>query len=322
MIAALGYQGGSYVGRTRLGYATGSPGYGLGSISPGEYAFAIGAGFSQGDLDTLDAMGATDAEIDALMQGEIDVPGLMAKLSGTQPTQPITGATMQFEPTDWAAYGVEAALSSLDDDLFILESQIAAYPSIESAIGDQVRTERTQYDSWHAQYQGWVNQTSAPEVIHYPDGSVWIGQTSQSGVNPIIIVAVAAVTALAAAIVYYHKTTVAGTMATMEATSAQAQTGTAAINQSAPLTQQAAALDVQANAVAHSDPAKAAQLHQQAASLRAEASQILTTAGQTAGSGGVVPKATDWSAWFQNNAIWVIGAAVAIFVGPSLIKKI
>jgi hypothetical protein len=312
MIAALGYASGSYVGRTRLGYASGSPAHGLGSISPGEYAFALAAGFTQGDLDTLDVMGATDAQIDQLIQGETDVPTLMAQLSGTQPTQPITGATMQFQTTSWAALPVESALASLDSDISLLEQWVATTPSIAAAVASQVQAERAQYQTWAAQYQGWVNQTSNPVT----DGNQ-IYEAGLSAGQVTAIVAVATVTALAAAILYYHQNTVAATIAQAQAANEQAMTATAGIAQAAQLNQQATSLNTQANTVATSNPSQAATLRAQALALQNQATQILRTA-QSPGSAPTPAAGASPLDWIKQNWQLAIGFGVVAVV---LLKK-
>jgi hypothetical protein len=316
MITALGFMPGSYAGRTRLGYASGSPAHGLGSISPGEYAFAIQAGFSQGDLDTLDAMGATDAQIDSLIQGEIDVPGLMQQLSGTQPTQPITGATMQYEPTDWPSLGIESKLAQLNSDISTLENWVATTPAIANAITGEVKAERDQYNSWAAQYQGYVNQTSTPYVLHHPDGSIDIlGPPSQAGVMGNMIVVGAILVALAVAIDYAINTVVAGTTA-----KAQAANEASIINQSGALITQANNLDQQANAVATSNPSLAAQLHAQASTLRTQGTQQIAARG-TAAPGSTPAPSTPTSgvfAWIQQN--WQLSIAFGVLT-VVLIKR-
>jgi hypothetical protein len=331
MIAAVGFMPGGYDGYHNrldgLGYSGGSPSYGLGGISEGEYAFALSAGFGQGELDTLDAMGATDAEIDSLIQGEVDVPTLMARLSGTQPTQPITAAKMQYEPTDWASYGVESALASLGADLDQLSAWTNASTAVASAIGGPLGAALDQYATWQAEYQGWVNSGPHPQILTMPDGSQHIVSVSEAGVNPYVIVAVGSVTALAAAILYYHQVTVAGLISQAKAIMSGNMMGTAAVDQAGALDQSASSDDAQANAIVASNPAKAASLHQSASQKRAQASQILTTARQVASAaagGGAAPQPPpmDWGAWFQKNAIWIVVGGGAIFLGPSLIKKI
>lgn len=313
MIAALDFMPGSYVGPTRLGYASGSPAHGLGSISPGEYAFAVQAGFSQGDLDTLDAMGATDAQIDSLLQGEIDVPGLMQHLSGTQPTQPITGATMRYEPTDWASLGIESKLEQLNSDISLLENWVATTPAIANAIASEVRSERDQYNVWAAQYQGWVNQTSAPVVLHMPDGTTAIGTMSEAGTNWTEIVGYAAAVALGALIVHAIDTVVAGTMA-----KGQAANEASIISQSAMLNAQANDLDKQANAT--KDPAQAAQLHAQASTLRTQATQQIAAAGSHATGSTPAPSSATSGvfAWIQQN--WQLSIAFGVLT-VVLIKR-
>lgn len=318
----LGFASGSYVGRTRLGYASGSPAHGLGSISNNEWGIAVSAGISASDLNTLDMMGATDLQIDALIAGDTDFITLMSHLSGTQPVQPITAANMQYEPTDWASYGVESALQDLDSDISLMESWEASTPAVANAVGNQIHAERVKYNAWAAQYQGWVNQTSTPDVIHMQDGSTYIGQVSQAGMNPMIIVGAAVLLGVAAAIVTYHHDTVAGTKGQAAAAKAQAEAATAAINNANSMNQSADQDTAHANAIRNTNPTLAKQYDDSAAAKRAQANEMLHVAQSPGGAGGSSNAPIDWGSWFQKNATWLAIAGVAVFVGPSLVKKL
>lgn len=84
---ALGYAPGArgmgYV--AHMGYAPGARG--LGAVSDAQMQAAWDAGLDGPTLDTLSAMGATDADIQALMAGTTDVASIKAKYSGVPTTE-------------------------------------------------------------------------------------------------------------------------------------------------------------------------------------------------------------------------------------------
>lgn len=299
----LGFMPGSYTGRTRLGYTTGSPAHGLGDTQ-GDAATAVELGIvDQETMDLLLAEGATDAQIVALINGQIDLPTLQNTLvqqpfASTQPGQPSqSGITLQPEPTDWASYGVEQALASLDSDISQLETWSRESSAVQTAIGAAIIGARQKYNSWQSQYQAWVNAAPQPEVLTMPDGTEQIVEpVQQAGVNVTVIVAAATVVALATAIAYYHTQTVNGLIA--QAKQVMTQTG---------MQQQAIQ---QASQVAATNPTLATQILKVAQA----------PGGTTAPPGG--PQPQSWQLWLQNNTGLVVGALVLVFVAPPLLKAI
>jgi hypothetical protein len=277
----------------------------LGAVSADERTSALAAGLDSHTLDTLDALGATDGDIEELLAGAIDLPALMQQLTGGPPSAGVPAGQMNAEPTDWLTYGVESALDSLDADVGTLESLASSDPRVNAAVGSQVAAERAQVNSWRGTYQGWVNAAPQPQVFTMPDGSKLIGTIDEAGVNPVAIVAVAAVLALAGAIVYYHTQTVNATMAEALAAQSTAQTAGMSITSATQFFQRA-------------DAADAAGDHVSAAQFRAQGNAILKAGTPVSASG--MP--TDWGAWLQKNAVVIGLIGAAVILGPSLIKRI
>jgi hypothetical protein len=200
----------------------------------------------------------------------------------------------------------------LESDLSLLSQWTNSSSAVAAAIGGPLGSALDQDMAWRAQYQGWVNSAPQPGIITMPDGSQQIVSMQQAGVNPYVIVGLTAAAGLAAAILYYHHNTVAGFIA--QAQAIMAQTGMA---QNAAA--EATALNAQADHVQATNPTAAAQ-------YRKQAQTILNTAGTIAagGTGATPPPAppVDWSAWIQKNAVLIVILGGAIFLGPSLIKKI
>jgi hypothetical protein len=262
--------------------------HGLGAVSDSEKQNAITAGIDPGVLSTIDALGASDTDVEMLIHGAIDLPTLMLHLTGGPPSAGVPASQLEMEPTDWPSYGVEQALAELDSDLRQLESMVASNPVVASAVGSQVQAERAQYNSWLNTYHSWVNAANNPEVITLPDGTVAIVNVDQAGVNPIIIVSVGAVVALAAAIVLFHHQTVAATIA--QAKTAQAQSAQAMVNAASTVAAQGDS---------------------------ATAQKILNVAAMTAPGA-----ASDWSSWLQTNWQWLALAGVGIAVAGPIARGI
>lgn len=128
----MGFMPGSFVGqRHTLGYAGG-----LGAVSSAQMSAAIAQGLDPGTLSALSSVGATDADITALMLGQTDVPTLMAKYAGLQTTEGTTvttnpaagtaqvpvGSTLLYQCTWTAGFGnltvsTNDAISSLGNML-------------------------------------------------------------------------------------------------------------------------------------------------------------------------------------------------------------
>lgn len=102
----MGYQGGSHAllgyepGADALGYLAARMGYqggshALGAVSAAELQIAYDAGLDGDTLDALSAIGATDADIQALIAGTTDVASIQAKYSGHPTTEgtTVTGGT-------------------------------------------------------------------------------------------------------------------------------------------------------------------------------------------------------------------------------------
>lgn len=97
----MGYQGGSHAllgyepGADALGYLAARMGYhggshALGAVSAAELQIAYDAGLDGDTLDALSAIGATDADIQALIAGTTDVASIQAKYSGHPTTEGTT----------------------------------------------------------------------------------------------------------------------------------------------------------------------------------------------------------------------------------------
>lgn len=338
--SSLGYFTGSRLGRVAQRPGVGFPralgllGYVPSSFSPELYQAAVAAGVSESTLKTADALGGQDYQLSPLVQGQITEDQFLNWVAnGIQPGALLGPAApgagnVQFDvsSSDWAALGVENAILGLDGDVMLLEQEIAAYPSVASAVGSEVAAERAKTNSWKAELQSYIDAAPNPQVITMPDGTQWIGTVDAAGINWTRVVQLAALTAIVGAIVYYHQTTVSGTIAKAQAAQTGASAASNAIASANQLNAQATLLDAQGNAAAAAgNSAQATQLHSQATQARAQANAMLATgqAGAAAGAAGGQPQPPiDWSAWFQKNAIWVGVAAVAIFLGPSLIKRI
>lgn len=297
MICRLGFMPGAFVGRTRLGYASGSPAHGLGDTQ-GDAATAVELGIvDQSTMDLLLAEGATDDQIVALINGQIDLPTLQNTLTQQPFATTYAGqqsqSGIQITSVSWVQFGVESALDSLNSDISQLESWENESSAVASALAAQIMAARQQYDTWNAKYQSWVNSAPQPELLTMPDGTQQIVETLQAGLNPVVIVAAGTIVALAAAIVAYHT----GTVASLIAQAKQIMTTTG-------MQQQAIQ---QAAQIAQTNPTVA--------------TQMLKVAQNPGGTNPPPqPQPSSWQAWLQKNSGLVLGAAALIFVAPPLLK--
>lgn len=114
MICGVGFMPGSYTGRTRIpvsmGYATGSPAHGLGDISPSMIQLAEDSGIYPGDIDLLNSVGATDQDIEALINGNVTLTDLYAQFGVTIPSHPAVQSPPP--PTPISTVGLPAGSTS------------------------------------------------------------------------------------------------------------------------------------------------------------------------------------------------------------------
>lgn len=318
----LGYMPGAFLGYTpgaSLGYM---PGAFLGDVADSTMSAAIDAGFDPSELSYLSTAGATDNDFANLINGTVTIDQLVAQYSGgAVAPQPITAAAMNFQPTSWEGFGVQSALQSLGADIAALEAKVASSSAVSNAIGSQVAAAAAQYNSWLNTYQNWVNQGTNIEIYTDQSGNTQIVNSSQAGINPLVIVAAATVTALAAAIVYYHSQTVAPLVAQANALAGNALTSTTAINSANSLLQQGNSYIAQGNALTPTNPTQGAALIAQGQQMVTQANSILGTAN-TASSAVATTTPTSLSTWISQNTTLIVVAGIAIFLGPSIIKKI
>lgn len=290
---------------------------------------ALNAGIDQGTLATLVAEGATDGQLEALANGQLDLPTLMAMLTGNLPapgsaagtatnfpsTSGLTSAQQAqvnqaiqqtgMDPTDDASwYDITGQLQAMNSNIQTLEAMAQKYPAVASAAASQIIALRQEYSGIASQ---WVGAYSAV-YGSTPSGLSGLGTL---GIAPLVAVAyiavfVAVVAGLYALVQHYNAANATAQAAVGNAAAAQTQAQaniTATANQTA-LTQQIAAANASGNT------ALASTLAKQLQSLQATA---LTAPP---------PAATTLTEWFETNWMWVAGAAAVFVLAPPLIKKI
>jgi hypothetical protein len=280
----------------------------LGDVSQELIDGALALGMDQHTLDTLVALGATDADFADLVQGNIDVVGLMQRLTGGAPV--VDTSVIQPVTDNPVFAAIESQLAAADQEITAAESALAsvtgADPNAQVAAINDVTAARAQWNDYNSQYQEILQAANQPGAGMLPDGSiaqVTMAGTGLGSAGYVILIAAGIITALYSGIVIWRSQTTSRLAA--ETANLQARTQSSAVTQGTVLTQQANAADAAGN-------------HTLATQLRAQAAAVLT-AGTPAGS---VSGPKNWSLWLQQNAI-VIGAVfAAIIIVPKVLKKI
>jgi hypothetical protein len=284
---------------------------------------AAAAGVDAGTIATLEAMGASDAQLEALAQGATTVPALMSQLTGgalpgqsagSAPNYPAPAELATADQTAWQQqsiqqtgmdvtdpsswYNVTANLQTLNQNIKQLESAVASNPALAARIGSQVSSLRSDYNDAAAQ---WI------QVYGAVMGSTPTGLSGGLGIAPLILVAAAVaafivIVGLVAALYQRY----ASVKAAAQATSAQA---------SAQQTTAQTYQGLQAQYLNATDPnTRAALLAQMQALSVALVNQTQPPAPPSA--------SLTFAQWFTANWQWVGLAAVVIALGPNLVKKI
>lgn len=268
----------------------------------------IDAGYDSGIINTLAAMGATDAQLENMVLDGTDPATLMNQLGGalppaggnsTQAGSYPAGAVPTAVSTAFGIYDLtqeatwsqfNSIFSSIKQELQSVARKFPGDADVAAHIQD-FNSNVMQYANYYAQLFG-----SAPSPIPLAS-TTGLGTM---GVFPILAVAgiVAAIVAVLAAAYAVHQWAIVKlAQAPAQTATAQAQT-TQAQNQS-QLVAQYRALVAAGNTTA--------------------ANALLPTLSAL----GINPNATmDWSAWFQNNMFLIFAGVAAVVVLPPLIKKL
>jgi len=308
----LDFAPGSYVGRTRLGYASGSPAHGLGNVSVSMIDAAESDGWAASDLNLLDSVGATDQDIASLMNGNITLNQLYAKYGVTIdiPSSPaqsggsISSAMMQ----NAIAAGVSPS------DLNLLNSVGATDNDIADLLNGTI-TLQALYAEYGVSISGvsptHPSLTPPTAQAALPGGSTFIYDASwTAGVSNLFSSANSVISQMQAALSGYG----------MSVTSSS-------VESAGPIhfEIQLHVLDsVGHGAVADAKSVLDSLMHK-IVGTNLSGSSISTTSvpGGTPSGGIVNPNAPiDWSSWLQKNAIWVGVFVGAVAIGPKIIKKL
>ena len=171
----MGYQGGSHAllgyepGADALGYVAGRMGYSagashLGAVSAAELQVAYDAGLDGDTLDALSAIGATDADIQALIAGTTDVASIQAKYAHTGSTEGTTvtgGAT----PAPSSTAQVPSGSTILYTASFNSQKALITASAVISDIAAQLTSHGMSMISSAVQASGWTSEASFTMTI-------------------------------------------------------------------------------------------------------------------------------------------------------------
>lgn len=306
----------------------------------------IDAGVDPGVAQTLIALGASPAQLEAVIVNP-DSPdaavALLNQLTGNAPApgQPVTSAAnypmVQMQQQSVSVAGIDlteaASWLSVSDQIQTLGTgiqQVAAAIQANSAIGSQpgvqastlagdVSALQAAYQSILSQWNGLFSQAQSNQTVTMPDGTVLTIQ--QAGLDPRAIYITAGIIAGAATIIAALHT------ANVYLGNVQARIQ-APVQQTASATQQSlisAINSTNAQAATATNPATKAALLQQSQTLSNQLSATgYVPPGSTAnplqsslasGIGGI-------GTFLTANWPWVLGGVLVLKLGPALIKKI
>lgn len=313
---------------------------GLGSLGQDvSFNDLVDAGVDPGIATTIISMGATDAQLEAVIQNPDSADAavsLLTQLSGNGPApgQP-SGTAANFptpsalqsqslqqtgydltDPASW--YDITGQLQQANQKIKTLEQLVISNPTAyASLIGQDAINLRTQYTNLAAQW----TQVYVTVIGQQPAGLSGAGirgriaRLGALGVAPIII---------GAAIIAAAAVVIAGlvTLNTyIQSTSAKAQAAsTSQASQAASSTQQSLINQInqaQQNAQAASAAGNATLAQQYLNTAQALAAQLASTGYQSPITAG-----STLATWFTANWGWVAVMVGVVALGPMLIKKL
>lgn len=315
---------------------------GLGDLNMNDQAVvdALNAGIDPGTLETLVAEGASDGQLEALANGQTDLPTLMAQLTGNLPAPGSAAGTAStfptpsgltpdqqaqvqqainqtgLDPTDESSwYSITGQLQQMNLNIKALEALMQKYPAVAAApTGPAITQLRSDYTSLSSDWQGAYTAIfgAPPGGLNGLQGRRMDG-LGALGFAPLIVIGyiaifIATVAGLYALYEHYQVASAEAQAKIMNAAAAQTQAATnttLAANQQALITQ-IAACQASGNTALCSQLASQLQATQQAA-LNASAAQ---------------PPPQTLTQWFESNWQWVALTAVVVMLGPNLIKKL
>jgi hypothetical protein len=265
---------------------------------------AVDAGIDSGMVATLQAMGATDGQLEAVAMNpdsESAAMDLLNRLTGNYAV-PTPGVLQQqsiqqtgmdlTDPANW--YNVTGQLQNANSQLQALEASLRTNAALAAAIGPQVIQLRNEYQGLATK---WI-QVYGTVFGSTPAGLAGMGVISVVVLTTAIIATAAVVIAGLAAWWAHYNTTAQITVAQAQV---PAQTAASA-------TQQALISSIN-SANASGNTALASSL----------ASQLAKT-GYVAPN--TSPSLANLTTWFTTNWPWVAGIAVVMALGPNLVKKL
>lgn len=280
--------------RNTIGMKTLARQIGMSGLGSGA-ADAIDAGVDSGLVSTLQALGATDAQLEAVAMdpdSESAALNLLNQLTGNSAVPTPAGLQQQSisqtgvdltDPASW--YDITGQLQQANAALKNLEAQVAANPSIGAQV-IQLRNDYTDLSTKWIQAYGTVFGST-------PSG------LSGLGIAPLIlttaIIATAAVVIAGLGVWWEHYHTTAAIVSSKSTVTTQ---------QTVSQTQQSLINAAQAAAAAGNN-ALAQQYLAQVPAANAQPSSGATIAN-----------------WFTSNWQWLAGIAVVMAIGPQLVKKL
>lgn len=300
---------------------------------------ALGQDVSQSDLEdagvdpgiatTLLALGATDAQLEAVINDPDSADAavtLMEQLTGSSPAAGVAAsapsalqqqsiAQTGYDLTDPASwYNITGQLQQANQQIKTLEQLVLSNPSVYGPlIGQDTINLRNQYtdlaSQWITVYGTAIGQT--PQGLSGPGRKGRLTHLGALGVAPIVIgaaVIAAAGVVIAGLVVlnnYINSTTAKTQSVSQQAASSTQQQLLNQYNQTIQAAQAAAAAGQSSLAQQYLNAAQA-------------------LANQLAATGYKVPSGSPSAleTWFISNWYWVAGVAVLAIVAPPLIKKL
>lgn len=281
---------------------------GLGSLDPDLVQAMIGAGYDPAILSTLDAMGATDDQVENLFLSGADPSTLINQLGGATPAPGGNATQAGSYPAGAVPSTVSTAFGIYD---LTQEATWSQFNSIFSSVKEELQSVARKFpgDADTAQHIQEFNSTVMQYANYYEElfGSAPpnIPLASTTGLGGLGVFPILAVAGIAAAIVAILATAYAiHQWATVKLAQAPAQT-----------------------AVANAQSTQAQNQSQLVSQYRA-----LVAAGNTQAANALLPTLTamginpnasmDWNAWFQQNMFFILAGVAAVVVLPPLIKKL
>lgn len=291
------------------------------------------AGVDPGIATTLLALGATDSQLEAVINDPDSADAaiaLLQQLSGSSPEQAVQSSTPSTlaqqslaqtgydltDPASW--YDITGQLQQANEQIKTLEALVQQQPQqYGAAIGTQVIALRNEYtdlaNKWITVYMTAMGSQPTGLSGYRVGLSGRLKPMGALGVAPIIIAAaiIAAAGIVIAGLVVLNDHINSAT--TIAQSTSQAQQAASATQQSL-LNQYNQTMQAAQAAAAAGQTSLAQQYAQNAAALAAQLSSTgYKLPGSTSGT---------LAAWFTANWYWVAAVAVLAIVGPPLIKKL